>query len=227
MTAMSNEYSWMWHRTFQRSVPGEQTDREVAFLERWLPRGDVLDVACGFGRHAIRLQSHGYRVLGVERDPRVAAAARRDGLEVVEADLRELATAVPGDFDGVISMWSSLGFYDDEVNDAILDTMAAKLRPGGRLVIDTWNPDFHIARQGTRSIERAGRTVAESKSVADGWMTTTLDYGDGTRDVFEFRLYEPEELARSLELLLVCCRFDESVPRREDEPRMQLVLGTR
>lgn len=224
---MSNEYSALWHQTFARTVPGEQTDREVAFLERWLPRGDVLDVASGFGRHALRLQADGYRVVGLERDPQVAAAARRDGLEVVTADMRDLATAVPGDFDGIVSMWSSLGFHDDETNEAILAAMRAKLRPGGRLVIDTWNPAFHRARQGRQVLERAGRRVVETKSVAGGRMRIRLAYGDGAVDELDFRLYEPDELAGGLDVLAACCRFDERELPREDEPRLQLVFGTR
>jgi SAM-dependent methyltransferase len=223
---VANEYSQLWQSTFARTVPGEQTDREVGFLERWLPRGDVLDVCCGFGRHALRLRAHGYRVVGVERDPRAAAAARREGLEVVDADMRDLAAAVRGDFDGVVSMWSSLGFYDDATNDAILAAMRAKLRPGGRLVIDTWNPDFHLARQGERRLERAGRSVLETKRVVGDRMLIRLDYGEGTVDELDFRLYRAEELAGGLDVLAACCRFDESEPPREDEPRMQLVLGT-
>lgn len=224
---MSNEYSWLWHRTFHRTVPGDRTDREVAFLERVLPRGDLLDVCCGFGRHATRLQAHGFRVVGVERDPRVAAAARRQGIEVVQADVRDLAAAVPGDFDGAISMWSSFGFFDDATNDAILDAIAAKLRPGGRLVVDTWNRDFFEPRQGERVLERAGRRVVETKRVVGDRMHVRLDYGEGTVDDLDFRLYRPAELARTLDLELACCRFDEATPPRGDEPRLQVVLAAR
>lgn len=224
---MANEYSQLWQSTFARTIPGEQTDREVAFLERWLPRGDVLDVCCGFGRHALRLQAHGYRVVGLERDPRVAAAAAREGLEVVQADMRDLATAVRGDFDGIVSMWSSLGFYDDETNEAVLAAMRAKLRDGGRLVVDTWTPGFHRARQGEHVLERAGRRVRETKRVVGDRMLIALDYGAGAVDELDFRLYHPEELAGELELLVACCRFDEDEPPRDDEPRMQLVFGRR
>ena len=121
-------------------------------------------------------------------------------------------------------MWSSFGFYDDATNDAVLAAMRAKLRPGGRLVVDTWNRDFFEPRQGERVLERAGRRVIETKRVVGNRMRVRLDYGGETVDELDFRLYGPEELEQGLELVLACRRFDEALPPTEDEPRMQLVL---
>ena len=39
--------------------------------------GDVLDVPCGFGRHALPLAAAGYRVTGVDRSPTLLDEARR------------------------------------------------------------------------------------------------------------------------------------------------------
>src|SRR3954470_11374904 len=42
--------------------------------------GDLLDVPCGFGRHAVPLAQAGYRVVGVDRSPSMLAeAAKRAG----------------------------------------------------------------------------------------------------------------------------------------------------
>lgn len=37
--------------------------------------GDLLDVACGFGRHAVALAAAGYRVVGVDRSQTLLAEA--------------------------------------------------------------------------------------------------------------------------------------------------------
>jgi len=55
----------------------------------------------------------------------------------------------------------------------------------------------------------------------------SLEYPDGARDEFDWRLYEPEELAQlgrsaGLRLDLVCGQFSESSPR--GGARMQLVF---
>ncbi|MGQ0653488.1 MAG: class I SAM-dependent methyltransferase [Betaproteobacteria bacterium] len=58
-----------------------------AWVERWaplIPRGAVLDVACGEGRHARYLSRLGYAVTGVDRDTHVI-----EGVEFVRADLED------------------------------------------------------------------------------------------------------------------------------------------
>ena len=51
----------------------ERTEQEVDFIEAALalaPGDAVLDLACGFGRHAIRMAKRGFRVTGVDFNPR-------------------------------------------------------------------------------------------------------------------------------------------------------------
>ena len=53
-----------------------------------IPRGEVLDLACGRGRHARLLAGLGYRVEAVDRDEAVLASlAGVDGVSVRQADL--------------------------------------------------------------------------------------------------------------------------------------------
>ena len=59
----SNAYSRRWHETFSRDRDGSD---DVAFLAEWLPPGRVLDVFCGYGRHARGLRALGLEVVGVE-----------------------------------------------------------------------------------------------------------------------------------------------------------------
>ena len=57
------------------------------WVARWaplIPRGEVLDVACGEGRHARYLSTLGYAVTGVDRDSHVI-----EGVEFVRADLED------------------------------------------------------------------------------------------------------------------------------------------
>lgn len=219
---MEPAYSPAWFATFGR--PDEAaTRREVDFLLRVLPPApvSVLDVPCGLGRHARALAEHGYAVTGVERDPAAAAEARADGLEVHELDVRrlgELETA----FDAVICMWASFGWYDDETNAEVFATMAVKAR--ATLVLDVYDPMFFRAHQGP--IDNRG--VHEHKRVDGNRLRTTLVYPDGSRDLFEWRLYEPEELAAlgsaaGLRLDAVCAGYSEVLPTGHT-PRTQLVF---
>jgi SAM-dependent methyltransferase len=182
-------YSPAWFATFGR--PDETvTRREVEMLLDVLPPppATVLDVPCGFGRHAHALAARGYVVTGIEREPAVAAEARAGGIEVHELDVRRL-DELPGSFDAVICMWASFGWYDEETNAATFVSLAAKA--ARTLVLDVYDPSFFREHQGTT----VSRGVRDEKRVQGDRLLASLEYPDGTRDEFEWRLYEPEELA--------------------------------
>ncbi|MCP9487045.1 MAG: class I SAM-dependent methyltransferase [Gaiellaceae bacterium MAG52_C11] len=219
---MNPKFSPAWFATFGRPDPAT-TAREVDFLARVLPRppASVLDVPCGFGRHAHALSLRGYQVTGVERDPAVAAEARAAGLAVHELDLRCL-DELTGTFDAVICMWASFGWFDDETNGEVFAAMAAKT--ADMLVLDIYNQAFFRTHQGRGE----NRGVREDRHVEHNRLRTTLDYPDGSRDSFEWRLYEPDELEAlgrpvGLRLDLVCADFSEKPPTSET-PRTQLVF---
>jgi SAM-dependent methyltransferase len=184
----SNAYSQRWHETFSRHLDAAA---DVAFLAEWLPRGRVLDVCCGFGRHKGGLEELGWEVVGVERDPEVAAAAGALCL-----DVRELHR-VDGTFDAVICMWASFGYFAPAENRRVLAATIEKIRPGGRLVLELYNREFFESRQGTRYLEHG---VAEAKRVEHGRLFVELDYGDGQRDELEWELFTPAGIRNTVAL---------------------------
>jgi SAM-dependent methyltransferase len=229
--AKQNAYSATWHAVFGARAE-EETEREVAFLARVLPRrGSVLDVCCGRGRHLAALSGLGYEVTGIERDPAVAEAARASApaARVVEGDANLLGELFAGPFDGVVCLWQSFGYGTPSENAALLDAMARLLRPEGRLVLDVYNRSFFETRTGTRTIERHGRAVVEHSELDGDRFRTRLDYGSGVEDVFSWQLFTPDELgalgrSRGLEPVLACADFDELVPASAEHARMQLVF---
>ncbi len=106
----------------------------------------ILDLNCGIGRHAIHLAKLGYHVVGVDISPRLVERARElaaehsvmDLTEFVVGDAREVADALPGrNFDAVISMFTSLGYYDEETDRLILRRCRDLTRAGGIFVLET------------------------------------------------------------------------------------------
>ncbi|HEY3215549.1 MAG TPA: methyltransferase domain-containing protein, partial [Candidatus Eisenbacteria bacterium] len=97
-------------KIYRPQLTAERTRAEVDFIESALalPRGaEVLDLACGLGRHAIGMADRGYRVTGLDFNPRyleiAATEAARTGARVtwMAGDMRTL----PFDqaFDGAYS----------------------------------------------------------------------------------------------------------------------------
>jgi SAM-dependent methyltransferase len=225
-------YSETWFDMFLRTIPAEQTAREIAFVARQLPPppSTVLDLCCGPGRHAGGLSNLGYLVTGVDLDARQLDRARREiGSSVVwmEADMRRL-DLLPGQYDGLLILWQSFGFFDDSENAALLRAAHTKLTPGGRLILDVYHRGFFVGRDGERLGERGGIRFVERKRLVGNRLLVTVDYGD-TSDHFDWRLYTPEELtelagAAGLSPVRSCSDFDEAQPATPQRPRMQLVF---
>lgn len=92
------------------------------------PGPDVLDVGAGTGIEGRQLRDSGCRVLGVEPDERMAAFARRDGLEVEVATFESWEPAGRR-FDAVVA--GTAWHWIDPVAGA--QKAASVLRPGGLL----------------------------------------------------------------------------------------------
>ena len=172
--------------------------------------GDLLDVPCGYGRHAIPLARAGYRAVGVDRSETLLdEARRRNGHErwpkLTRADYRELPFA-DGSFDAALNLFSSLGYLGDDDDMRVLAEIGRVLRPGGRLVIETMHRDRLVADFSERGWHAAGqgRLVLEQRvfdAVAGVAQTTqTVIYGSGERDsrTFSVRVYTATELLAML-----------------------------
>jgi SAM-dependent methyltransferase len=123
----------------------EQQDRaEAEFIERACrlpPGGAVLDVPCGYGRHARALAARGHRVTGVDISTdflKEARARQRAGEPAIRYEHREMRDLPwTGEFDGVICCGNSFGYLQHEENVEFLRAAARTLKPGGGFLIDT------------------------------------------------------------------------------------------
>lgn len=187
---------------------------EVDFVERVLelrPGSCVLDLCCGHGRHAIELARRGYQVTGVDLSARALRRARREareeGLDVrwQRCDMREID--FQEEFDAVINMFTSFGYFDSEEEDRrVLECVGVALRPGGRFLIDFINRDRVIRFYQERDWRRApdGSILLEERrwNALEGRNSAeiTLIRPDGSRRRLRtvMRMYAATELAAML-----------------------------
>ncbi|MEU0538096.1 class I SAM-dependent methyltransferase [Amycolatopsis tolypomycina] len=106
--------------------PRELVDRLVAES----PGPDFLDVGCGTGIEARQFRAAGCRVLGVDPDARMAAFARRAGIDVEVAKFEDWDPA-GRTFDAVVA-GQAWHWVDPVAGPA---KAAAVLRPGGLLAV--------------------------------------------------------------------------------------------
>jgi SAM-dependent methyltransferase len=93
-------------------------------------------VGAAQGELAALLRERGFSVTCLEADPGDAARARERGLDVHEVDLESPTALPPGPFDVVV-----LGDVLEHLRhpDATLSALAARLAPGGRVVVSVPN----------------------------------------------------------------------------------------
>ena len=124
------------------------------FGEQSVPEdGLILDLCCGIGRHSVLLADKGYTVIGVDISPdfiaRAKEIAKEEGVDdqctFILGDMRKLEDAAEGrQFDAVINMFSSLGYYDDPTEAEILRGVFKVTKEGGILLIDAPNRDWIV-----------------------------------------------------------------------------------
>jgi SAM-dependent methyltransferase len=105
----------------------------------------ILDLACGYGRHALALARRGYSVVGVDittayiEDAKQNAAKENLPAAFILSDIRDVA--FENEFDAVLSMADgAIGYLEnDEENLKIFDVIAKALKPGGAHFMDVCN----------------------------------------------------------------------------------------
>lgn len=232
---MTNTYSEDWFSIFLDPMDAAQTEVEVAFLTRNLPRPrfySILDLCCGGGRHAQLLARQGYAVTGVDVSSNIidrAKACAGENERYIIHDMRHIGN-LPGSYDAVINLWQSFGYFDAETNQDILRQIAHILNPGDRLILDLYHRGFFEQHQGVRTFEREGVTITEHKRMFGDRLEVELAYGrNGKGDMFDWQLFTPATLVNMVEAagfhcLITCAEFDEAVPASTNVPRMQSVF---
>jgi ubiquinone/menaquinone biosynthesis C-methylase UbiE len=178
----------------------------AASLAEVEPDAEILDVPCGYGRHAIPLAKAGYRVTGLDRSEVMLAEARRradaEGPSFVHGDMRELPFP-DGSFDAVLNLFSSLGYRGEEGDRQALLEFHRVLRPGGRLVIETMHRDrlmrIFMPESWEELAEEALLTERRTFHPLEGEIEALhqLVGSDGTKHAITYRLrvYTATELA--------------------------------
>jgi SAM-dependent methyltransferase len=118
-------------------------------LESYLPvfagAPDVLDVGCGRGEFLDLLAARGIAARGIDSNHEMAEVCRARGLDVTEADAVGYLSALPDASLGGIFSAQVVEHLQPAYLLRFLELAFHKLRPGGRLVLETLNPACWVA----------------------------------------------------------------------------------
>ncbi|MFO7626023.1 MAG: class I SAM-dependent methyltransferase [Candidatus Fermentibacteraceae bacterium] len=185
----------------------------IARLLEMKPGASVLDLACGFGRHALALSALGYRVTGVDLNPAFIAEASRKALDespgarFLCADMREFRER--DGFDNIMIAYNSFGYFRDPGDDEkVIENCFHSLKPGGKLLLQSVTREWLMAQRPERYFrywheEGEGRFRLEETEANEDWTWNSTRWivlcGASRREYrYGMRIYSTEEY---LELL--------------------------
>lgn len=177
---------WYSHDAFTHAFRGDVTDagsRYADLAEVFVGCDPVLDLGFGRGEFLEMLGALGVAAMGVELDPALVDDARARGLRVDTGRAVEyLAEQADGSLGGLVMLQVIEHLPPQQVID-VVRIAADKVRPGGKVVIETVNPEslyvyghalwadpdhvrpihpaflrFLFAEAGFRSVERVDRS---------------------------------------------------------------------
>ena len=128
---------------FNKNVPKESTLQEVDFIEKFLkPKTKILDLACGWGRHAIELGARGYEVTALDLNPFYLNVGKKEskrrGISInwIKGDMRRLPFK-KNTFDTVLILSNSFGYFEkEEDHQKVINEVRRVLKFQGQLILD-------------------------------------------------------------------------------------------
>jgi len=161
----------------------------------------ILDLACGKGRHAIYLNQKGLNVTGIDISKENIDEAQQyenDRLKFFIHDMR--FTFKRDTFNYVLNFFTSFGYFDTTVeNESVVQAAAVGLVKDGILLIDFLNPYTVVHELAPEEIKKIdGITFHITKKIDDGFIIKDIKFVDQGR---KFHFYEKVKTIRRMEFL--------------------------
>lgn len=199
----------MW----ERAATPEWTEQEVTFLTDVLdcpPGSHLLDIPCGFGRHALTLAKRGFSITGIDLSTEFLANLTNSiragslSIEVIQGDIT--TTRFSTSFDGAYCMGNSFGYVDYEGMTHFVRNVSEALKPGARFVINSGllaeSILTHFPTTGQYVLGDLTMDISNTYVVEESYMATELTYTKGNRTEthpFKHYVYTLAEVKRLLE----------------------------
>jgi SAM-dependent methyltransferase len=223
-----------FEETFRRLGKYDATEAEADQIVALLGLDSgcrVLDIPCGFGRHAGALSSRGVEVVGLDSSPAQVSEARRRYPQVCFL-LGDMRQPPDGPFDAVLNLWSSFGYLESRAEDfRALKAWAAVLKPHGRLIMELTDLELAEFENRQSSELRGVRTTLCAGVTREAWFDweeRVAYYRYSRRDwsrICKTRIYSRAELVDSLlECGFRCVRCSGNLQGAAKQPRDRLVL---
>ena len=179
-----NEFwAYYWRVTDRHKIPQifKWDEKLVNFIEHLCglsPGAKILDLGCGGGDQAKIFAQKGYEIVGIDIAPSLIDFAKKqfkenrlEGMFLV-GDMRSIE--YKDEFDLVVILSGTFGFFDDTTNQKILVAIKKALRPGGSAFI------MPVTRRLGEKHQRTWQEIEDGWELNKTWFDTETNTYQGT-----------------------------------------------
>ncbi|MFL0354531.1 bifunctional 2-polyprenyl-6-hydroxyphenol methylase/3-demethylubiquinol 3-O-methyltransferase UbiG [Xanthomarina sp. GH4-25] len=150
--------------------------------------GEILDLACGKGRHSVYLNSLGFDVTGVDLSENSIAYAKQFENKNLHFEVHDMCKPFNKKFDAVFNLFTSFGYFENETDNLkTIQAIQADLNDFGFGVIDFMNSDFvinNLVPEDSKTVE--GIEFHLKRYVKDGYLFKDISFEDNG-EKFQFQ----------------------------------------
>ncbi|GBD88581.1 dTDP-3-amino-3,4, 6-trideoxy-alpha-D-glucopyranose [bacterium BMS3Abin03] len=168
---------------------------------------NLLDMACGAGRHAVILAQKGFTVTAVDLSDNLLSVAKSSAadsgvnIDFIQSDIRDFKTDKK--FDLILNLFTSIGYFEqDEENYFILKKAYDLLAGGGFFVLDYFNKEYVEANLEPQTVDEFDNTrIVQNRFISGERVIKeiTIDSNGKTNKFVEsVRMFSYDELIGAL-----------------------------
>lgn len=152
----------------------------IAFIK--LPQNSAIwDLACGKGRHSIKLNKMGFNVVGTDLSENSITEALKFANDKLDFFVHDMRTPNRINyFDAVFNLFTSIGYFDKKSdNEKVFLNVFNALRPNGIFVVDFFNAEkVKRCMVEKASIKVDDVTYLISKKICDNRIVKRIEFTD-------------------------------------------------
>ncbi len=189
---------------WEKAIPIEVTKQEVNFLlnELNLQKGQhILDVPCGFGRHAIELSKKGFKVTGIDISETFIKGltekiiSEKLNINAIQSDI--LTIQLNEKFSGAVCLGNSFGYFNIDRMKLFVEKVSSSLESGSKFIINSGMiaesilPNFlNYSKNNSYNVGNITMDITNIYHVEDSYMRSHLLYTkEGTTEEHAFKHY--------------------------------------
>ena len=141
MDWFDSDYYHVLYKNRDYSEARNFIDNIVEYID--LKKGSqILDLACGNGRHSIYLDKIGFKVVGTDKSPNNIKKAKASHNQSVSFLQMEMIDDTNHKYDVIFNLFTSFGYVNHDYNLKTIKNIERQLKDDGTVIVDFMNTLF-------------------------------------------------------------------------------------